>query len=136
MIAILMAALALSQACPLEPMTKEGVLSAERDWVEALERGDRVRLECRLAPQFVDTNWQAKVLSRADVLARLGGPRPQPSLTKLEAQLVGKTAIVHGVNSQTSRDGTDQGSVRFTDIFVYRARRWQAVSAQETVIRK
>jgi hypothetical protein len=47
--------------------------------------------------------------------------------------LLGDTAILRGVNTQ--RSGTTViGSVRFVDVFAYRSGRWQAVSAQESLI--
>jgi len=136
MIAPLILALSMSGACPGEPMTKAGVLAAERDWVAALEQGDHARLDCRLAPGFTDSNWQGRLLSRADAVARISGPRPRLLLQALEVELLGRTAIVHGLNTQRGADGTIEGTVRFTDVFAYRQGRWQALSAQETPARK
>ena len=136
MIAALTVAVALAGGCPSEPLTKAGVLAAERDWVDALARGDGERLNCRLASGFTDSNWQGKLQSRADAMAGIAGPRPHLSLTELEVELLGRTAIVHGLNTQSQANGTIVGTVRFTDVFVYRAGRWQAISAQETLGRK
>lgn len=112
------------------------MLAAERDWVDALQQGDAARLDCRLASGFTDSNWQGKLKSRADAMAGIAGPRPHLSLQALEVELLGRTAIVHGLNTQSHADGTVAGTVRFTDVFAYRARRWQAISAQETLVRK
>ena len=136
MIAPLMLALALSSGRPSEPMTAAGALAAERDWVDALQQGDRLRLDCRLAAGFTDSNWQGRRLSRADAMARIAGPRPHLSLQALEVEFLGKTAIVHGLNTQSRPDGNVEGMVRFTDVLIYRAGRWQALSAQETPVRK
>jgi len=135
MIATMLLALAVSGGCAMEPMTKSGVLAAERDWVDALEQGDKSRLDCRLAPGFTDSNWQGKLLARGDAMARIAGPRPHLSLSGLEVDLLGSIAIVHGLNSQKRADGIIEGTVRFTDVFAYRAGRWQALSAQETPVR-
>ncbi|HZQ40945.1 MAG TPA: nuclear transport factor 2 family protein [Rhizomicrobium sp.] len=136
MIAALMLILAVSGHCPYEPMTRDGVLAAERDWVDAIEQGDRVRLDCRLGSDFTDSNWQGELKSRSDAMAALAGPRPRLSLKALGVDLLGRTAIVRGLNGQSQPDGTLRGTVRFTDIFIYREGRWQALSAQETPVRQ
>jgi len=136
MIATLMVAVALAGGCPSEPFTKAGVLAAERDWVDALQQGDAARFDCRLASGFTDSNWQGTLKSRADAMAGIAGPKPHLSLQALEVELLGRTAIVHGLNTQSQADGTVVGTVRFTDVFAYRARRWQAILAQETLVRK
>jgi hypothetical protein len=120
--------------CPSEPRTAAGTLLAERRWVAALEERDKAALGCILDPSFVDTSWRGELISRAAAIEAL--PR-RPStileLSELKSQLIGNVAIVRGVNRQVS--GTKiVGSVRFVDVFVYRSRRWQALSAEETLI--
>lgn len=54
-------------------------------------------------------------------------------LSDVKPVLIGNVAIIRGINRQ--KEGTKVvGSVRFVDVFVYRLRRWQAVSAQESLI--
>ena len=136
-----MAALALvasaAAACPSQPPSSAGALAAEREWVRALESRDVKLLGCILAPEFIDTNWRGQVVPRSAVLQRLPG-RP-PSTLKLSDLSVfgnGRFAIVRGTNTQAGGDARSSGSVRFTDVFVYRAGAWRAISAQETVIAK
>jgi hypothetical protein len=69
------------------------------------------------------------------MLARL--PKRPPSrlqLTDVTVRLEGRTGIVRGLNTQIAPDGKVVGRVRFTDIFVWRAGRWQAIAAQETLV--
>lgn len=120
--------------CPAEPRTEAGVLGAEQAWVEALEKRDARALDCILDPSFADTSWRGALISKAQVLNAL--PTRQPTtllLTGLSASLIGDLAIVRGINSQ-SAGGRLLGSVRFVDLFVYRSKRWQAISAQESLI--
>jgi hypothetical protein len=61
-------------------------------------------------------------------------PEVTLTLDQLSVDLHGTTAIVHGRNQQTDASGKAVGAVRFTGVFVWKAGRWRAVSAQETPI--
>jgi hypothetical protein len=122
-------------SCPTEPRTPAGLRQAEDRWVEALEARDSAALACRLSPDFADNDWQGAVVSRDDMLARL--PKRPPSrlqLTDVTVRIEGTTGIVRGLNTQASSDSKIVGRVRFTDIFVWRTGRWQAIAAQETIV--
>ena len=113
-----------------------GVIATENAWVSALERRDSAALGCILDPAFSDNDWRGERISRAQVLAHLP-QRPSSTLrlSELEPIVGGTMAIVRGLNTQTGADGKVIGTVRFTDVFVYRGRRWRAVAAQETPVR-
>lgn len=131
---LLLAALATA-SCPAEPRTPAGLRLAEDRWVAALEARDGAALACRLAPDFADNNWQGMIVSRDTMLSRL--PQRPPStlrLTDVTVRIEGATGIVRGLNTQVAPDGKVVGRVRFTDIFVWRAGRWQAIAAQETLV--
>ena len=123
--------------CPRHPMSRAGILATEQEWVRAIEARNAAALSCILAPEFADTNWRGQIVPRTTVLARL--PSRPPSRLKLSDLSVvqhGRFAIVRGINTQSGGDGRSSGSVRFTDVFVYRGASWQAISAQETLIAK
>src|SRR5262245_6693457 len=125
----------VTSACPPHPATSQGVLATENDWVHALERRDATALSCILAPEFTDTSWRGELVSRDAVLERLSS-RP-PSTLKLSDLSVfrdRRVAVVRGVNTQSGTDSRSSGSVRFTDVFVYRGGGWRAISAHETLI--
>lgn len=131
---LLLAALA-AVTCPAEPRTADGLRQAEDRWAAALEARDGAALGCRLAPDFADNNWQGRIVSRDDMLARL--PKRPPSrlqLTDVTVRIEGMTGVIRGLNTQVAPDGKVVGRVRFTDIFVWRAGRWQAIAAQETLV--
>jgi hypothetical protein len=117
------------------PHTAAGALAAEHYWVDAIERRDAAALECLLAPDFSDINWQGRVLTRAEMLDGFTAkPRVTLALDDLTTDVVGDVAVVRGRNRQTGPDGKPAGAVRFTDIFVYRDGAWRAFRAQETVV--
>jgi hypothetical protein len=116
-----------------EPRTEAAVRAAEDRWVHLLEARDVGGLACLLAPEFTDTNWLGRKVARASVLAALPHrPDSRLTLSEVVVRTYGTVAIVQGLNRQTDRAGRAAGAVRFTDIFLYRERRWQAVFAQET----
>jgi hypothetical protein len=127
-------ATASAAACPTQPKTPAGIVATEKSWVAALEQRDSGALDCILERDFADTTWRGVLIRKAQIMARL--PNRPPSsleLSDLQPTLLGDSAILRGVNTQ--RSGTNViGSVRFVDVFVYRSGRWQAVSAQESLI--
>jgi len=137
---MLLAALAATTAarpCPLaDRHDAAGLRAAEARWVHLLETRDGDGLACLLAPEFTDTNWAGQRVPRAQVLAALPHrPDTRLELSEIEVALHGEVGIVHGLNGQIDATGKPVGTVRFTDIFLYRDRRWQALSAQESVVR-
>ena len=132
-----LAAPAVARPCSgSEPRSADAVRAAEDHWVHLLETHDAAGLACLLAPDFTDSNWAGQRIPRAHILAALPH-RPDNSLTlsDIEVTLHGDIGIVRGLNRQTDAAGKSAGTVRFTDIFLYRDGRWQAVSAQETPVR-
>jgi hypothetical protein len=132
---ILVSLLAIAPCAPERP-TAEGVRYAEAAWAKAIETRDAPKLACRLAPEFVDSDWQGRMRARADVLAALGShPQVHLALSELTIRLIRNVAIARGLNSERSADGHFVGQVRFTDVFVYEKGIWRAISAQETLAR-
>jgi len=136
---LILAALAAQAARPCsitDSHDAAGLRAAEARWVHLLETRDADGLACLFAPEFVDISWAGQRVPRLQVLAALPH-RPDTSLelSEIDVMLRGTIGIVHGLNRQVDGMGKAIGAVRFTDIFIYRDRRWQAVSAQETLVR-
>jgi hypothetical protein len=55
-------------------------------------------------------------------------------LEELTVRVYGITGIVNGVVVTSNAEGTIVQRMRFTNVFVYRNNRWQAVNAQEEPI--
>lgn len=136
---LILAALATQAARPCSITDRHdaaGLRAVEARWVQLLETRDADGLACLLAPEFVDINWAGQRVPRKRVLAALPHrPDSRLELSEIDITLRGAVGIVRGLNRQTDAAGRAIGAVRFTDIFVYRNRRWQAVSAQETLVR-
>jgi hypothetical protein len=134
--ALLTVAVGTASVCAFsEPPTPEGLLLAESRWVSALQQREVEALACRLAVGFTDSNWRGDLVGRAAILAALPNrPASKLALSDLTAEVHGGVGIVHGVNTQIGADGKTIGRVRFTDVFVRASGRWQALSAQETLI--
>lgn len=131
---------AFAQAPPSE-RTAGAVMRVEHEWLAALNRHDVTTLAHILGREFIDSSFQGNAITRAQYLAYFAQPvsRPAPRIqqtfedTKVRFVARGDVAIVTGVVVTQSADApkTVQHS-RFTDVFVWRDARWQAVTGQET----
>jgi hypothetical protein len=119
-----------------QPRSAAGVIATENAWVKALAARDAKALSCILAPGFMDMAWNGQLHARAEVLAALPKrPNNGIKLSNVKVELSGDGAIVRGVNTATSPDGSLLGRVRFEDIFQYRGGMWRALTAQEVLMR-
>lgn len=110
------------------------LLELEQRWLVAGERRDIPALQKILADDFVDVSYQGKLRSKADHLATTLAPgKSRQTLEELKVRLYGDTGIVNGLDQVVTADGSATYEIRFTDVFVKRDGRWQAVSAQETL---
>lgn len=131
---------AQQSACASTPraaMTDSAALALETTWAAAAAAHDTAALRCMLADNFIDTNWQGVLRTRRDVLAT--GPVTPSGLTQhfseWRVERYDSTAIVRGLNTITGANNRTVSTLRFTDVLRYADGRWQAVAAQETVIR-
>ena len=114
--------------------TKDSALQFEQDWLKALEQSDVAALDCMLANEFKDTSWKGELRPKSQVLRELSGRRAQykQTLCDLDADIVGDSAVVHGVNVITDQQAHEVMRIRFTDVLHFANHRWQAIAAQET----
>lgn len=152
--AIVFAALALCAVPaiarpPAGERTAAAVMSVEHEWLTALQRHDVTTLARVLAREFIDSDFQGDAITRAQFLGYFAHPAPHPAPppqqifqdTKVRFVADGDVAIVTGVlitrlapASKTGASSRPDGFAhsRFTDVFVWRDGRWQAVTGQET----
>lgn len=110
--------------------------SLEHQWLNAAQAHDRATLDRILADDFVDVSSNGAFRSKADALAGSNAPPgATQTLHELRVRVYGDCAIANGVNVVHSDTLGWTVQVPFTDVFVRRAGRWQAVSAQETARR-
>ena len=111
------------------------LLQIEQTWAKALQQHDADTVACLVANEFEDAGVDGAVHERAEMLAHI--PNRGPNLNNLQevrAHVYGDFAYVRGVNEVTDPSGKPVARVRFTDMFVYRDGRWQAVAGQETLM--
>ncbi len=135
---------------PASQRTAAAVMRIEHEWLAALHRRDVRTLARILGREFVDSDFRGGVITRAQYLAYFARPvarpmrRPRQSFEDASVRFVAgdDVAIVTGlvITHATPMPGTPSGQPatersRFTDVFVWRGARWQAVSGQETHFR-
>ena len=108
------------------------LLSLELQWVQAAARRDTAALRRILADGFTDTTYQGRLRTKADHLAAPAVRDASEKLEDMKVQLYGDTAVVTGRNVVTANDHSFVMYIRFTDVFLKRRDRWQAIAAQET----
>lgn len=118
---------------------EQALLQLERDWEQANAKNDTAALERILAPEFVSTDSDGRLMTRADGLARRkAGAVKFTAFTQddYKVHVAGDTAIVTGRSTiKGIRDGKDwTGQERWTDVFVRRNGRWQAVASHSSRI--
>lgn len=119
------------------PNSVTTLLRLEHTWQQAVSSGDKQTLRNILADNFLDTSYKGELRTKDEIVASVNGNRHYNAvLSDLKVRLFGDTAIVTGLNTVTGRGQAWTAQVRFTDIFVKRNNRWQAIGAQESIIRR
>ena len=133
---------------PANERTAAALMKVEHEWLDALHRRDVRTLQRILAAEFIDNYYLGQEVTRSKYLAYFAQPltHPAPAVsqhfedTKVRFLANGYVAIVTGVViteavRSTAPSVSGANSIhhsRFTDVFVWRDSRWQAVTAQET----
>ena len=128
--------LALAAGCPTGQAKDEGALfQAEQRWAKALEEKDPAALACILGAEFQDAGPDGQLTDRATTLAKAGDHKaPQHQLTGMQARVYGDFGYIRGLATAVDEQGKVLVQVRFTDIYVYREGRWQAVAGHESIL--
>lgn len=118
---------------------EQTLLQLERDWEQANAKNDTAALERILAPEFVSTDSDGRLTTRVENFARRkSGEVKFTAFTQddYKVHVIGDTAIVTGRSTiKGIRDGKDwSGQERWTDVFVRRNGRWQAVATHSSRI--
>lgn len=122
--------------CPAnQPKTEAALIALERTWAEALSHKDADVIECLLAVEFEDADVDGSLHSRTETLANIPSRKARANrLTELRAHVESNMGFARGLNEILDPDGKVVARVRFTDIFIYRDGRWQAVAGHETLL--
>jgi hypothetical protein len=110
------------------------LLRLESRWLASHDSATLARI---LAPDFVHPVSSGNFLDRSQHIAWVVAHPPDSTIDRrladMRVRFYGATAIVTGTVIR-SRDGSELGRNVFTDVFVERDDRWQAVSAEETMV--
>ena len=139
---LLLTALLIVLAVPaLAQRTKaeHEILQVELAWNRALEQGDAAALDRIWAKEFLDTSFDGTVTTKEEDLTSVasGDLVYQSSKVRdLVIHVYGKSAVVTGHWTAVGQfKGVDvSGEFRYTDVYVRREGRWQAVASQITRI--
>jgi ketosteroid isomerase-like protein len=133
-----MALLSFGQATP-EVSVEQTLMQLERDWSQASLTKDIDTLNKIMADDWVNIDFQGKVVTKAQTIASLksGLPATQAAgLGEMKVRVFGNSAIVTG--SDTGKSGSKGKEIiekyLWTDVFVRRNGRWQAVASQSTKV--
>jgi hypothetical protein len=125
-----------SSPCPAG-QAKDGsaLVENERRWAKALEQHDSATLSCLLAAEFEDAGPDGMLQDRDMTLAKAAQHPPvHHELTEMRTQVQGDFGFIRGLATAVDAQGKIVARVRFTDIYVYRDGRWQAVAAHESML--
>jgi hypothetical protein len=137
-IAIFMPATRAQQNAPGSSPTAQAVMSLENRWALALTKSDVATLDSIFADTYVDTDESGQRSDKQAVLSALrsGDLKIQSiKLSNMKVYDYGETAVVTGSAEQAGNFKRQPlaKSIIFTDTFVRRNGRWQAVASHRSV---
>ena len=114
----------------------QAISALENEWLA--HEHDRAVLERILADDFLHPVFTGDVLTKKQHIDWAATHLPPATFRshfeRLDVRVFGNVGIATGIVAATD-GGKDTGRTLFTDIFVYRNGRWQAVQAQESPVR-
>jgi ketosteroid isomerase-like protein len=126
-----------AEALPAQSNVEEALKRVERDWGDAMTKHDIAALDRILGDDHRVITKDGSVLTKAQELANYKSEESSNELSDFEPMQVrvfGDTAVVTGGHREKSHNfgKNTSGYYRWTDIFVMRNGRWQAVASQLT----
>jgi hypothetical protein len=108
----------------------------ENEWNNANLKADRAAIVRILADEFRGVGGNGSVEDKKQYLASMSPNTDIKTLTlsDLNVSLTGNNAVLTGLNTAKFKNGARQ-VYRFTDTFIWRDGRWQAISSQATRVK-
>jgi ketosteroid isomerase-like protein len=136
---VVLLALALSvlaSDCPKnQPKSAATLIQTEQTWAAALNRKDAAAVACLLADEFEDADVDGSLHTRSQTLEKIPNKKPGTNqLSEMRAHVEGNMGFTRGLATLVDASGKVVARVRFTDVFIYRNGRWQALAGQETLL--
>ena len=117
---------------------RQALVDIETDWLN--HEHDASALERILASDFIHPVVTGDFLNKSEHIFYSGKFRPPDNVKRrfdgLKVRIYGDVGIVNGIVIQQDETGKELDRSIFTDVFLYRDRRWQAVNAQENKVQK
>ena len=117
---------------------RQSLIAAENDWLR--NEHDSASLDRILAADFIHPVATGNFLTKAQHIYYSTKYLPPPNLNHrfedLNVRLYGDIGVVNGIVVATDQHGKEVDRTIFTDVFVYREGRWQAINAQENKVEK
>jgi ketosteroid isomerase-like protein len=117
------------------------LIKLEHEWSEADVKKDAAALNRILAEDWIGIDFEGVVLNKTQVLEEVNlksdvTATQSTQLGEMTVRIFGNTALVSGTEKEKSQyQGRDSsGTYIWTDVFVLRNGRWQAVSSQSTKV--
>jgi hypothetical protein len=116
---------------------EQTLMQMERDWGTAEIKKDYATVDKILADDWVGIDYDGIIIAKAQAMADLkSGTSTLTSeeLGPMTVRAFGNTAVVTGSDTEKSTDRRKDSSGKYvwTDVFVLRNGRWQAVASQST----
>ena len=113
------------------------IAQLERDWVAAIVKKDQVALDRLLADDFAGTSPTAHFYTKSRAIADLAQGAyvvEAMNLDEISVNVYGDTAVAFASQDEKSRyEDTDvSGHYHYTNVWVKKADRWQAVASHGT----
>jgi ketosteroid isomerase-like protein len=117
--------------------TEQAIVQMEKDWTETAMKHDAAPLERIVADDWAGFNWDGAKGTKAQLIADVkSGNYKIESVTfdPIKVRVFGDTAVATGGDTEKSQyNGKDaSGHYMWTDVYVKRNGRWQAVASQNT----
>ncbi|HET7618342.1 MAG TPA: nuclear transport factor 2 family protein [Gemmatimonadaceae bacterium] len=117
------------------PAAAQELTRIEQRIAETWKAGDCSAWAAMLAPEWSVIHITGDIMTKAEALKACQSPRtPGEDLTidDLSIRVFGDAAVVTGRTTVTSGGASPALTLRFTDVFVRRAGRWQVVASHAT----
>ena len=113
------------------------LIRMEQDWSQADLQKDASALNRILAEDWIGIDFEGTILNKVQALQGIGsgsGSLQSTVLRDMRVRVYGNTAVVTGTDTEKGEYHGKDSSGRYcwTDVFVRRNGRWQAVSSQST----
>jgi len=130
-----------SQAQADTASVQQTLMQMERDWAEAATKNDTAAVDKFVADDWVGIDFEGKSITKAEAMADMksGASATQSyEFGPMKVRVFGKTAVVTGSDTEKSTYKGKDSSGRYvwTDVWVMREGRWQAVASQSVKVGK